>query len=198
MKTSQFLLLIVGIIVCQIAGFAFVSARTQPLPLAGDLADINRQIQNALAELRVAQDSINLHSGSAVVALPDAKRLRETIRAVLESELRAGVVATGQPGRGQPAAVNDEAAGANSAGTAGSAAVDVAVDPAERTVAIRESNAIVQRALSSQLWTAADNVAILPYLISLPDADRVQIMTRIYKALERRELTLEPGQLPPM
>lgn len=186
MKTSQFIALLLVIVIGQVVGFGVVAKAVQPSVAEADLLAIHAEIRNAIAELRAAQDSIGQDMGSAAIALPEAGALRQAIRAVLESELRSRV-ATGSSGTTAQHSGNVVATGPSRE-----------VDPAVRQAAANESNAIIQRALGARRWTAADSSAILPHLDALDEMQRIRLAEQFHRALERHELTLERGAMPPM
>ncbi len=169
MRAIAFLLGLVVIV--QVAGFAFLWQRMSEMPAPP------RTIGFEPSTLKGA------------VRHENEEALRESLRAIVRQELEnfrmearnaqtTGVVAL--PANPVPVAKTETTA--------------PKVAPGSRAAA-DASRAIVDRALASGIWTDSDNAEILKYAPRLSEAQRVEILDRIFGAINSQQLKTA-GSLP--
>ena len=172
MNPGQFRLLLIGIILIQISGFAFLWMKMAELPSAAALPIID--------------------PATAIAAMkpPDEQLIRESIRNILKDELQAYVEQLQQQQKLQTR--QEKPRGVASGG--GDTVTPRSRPPASPQVA-QEAMAIVDRALTSGVWTDTDNNALLKLAPQLSETQRVELLEKIFGAIDRQQLKAV-GSLP--
>ena len=162
MIPAQHKLLLVSIILIQISGFLFLWLKIPEPARAVDLA--------------VAPAPL-MDPGSAMGAmkLADEQMLRESIREILRQELRA---------LAPPAARGEKARVAQAPRET---AMDAPLPEAGPQV-VAQANAIVDRAVAAGIWTNNDNSGLLRLAPQLSQAQRVQLLEKIFGAINRQQM----------
>ena len=168
-KIGPHRLLLMGIIIIQISGFAFLWMKISEAPSAGPPPIID--------------------PATAIAAMkpPDEQLIRESMRTILREELQAYVEQQqklpAHPGKARPTTAD--------AAEAGSPRSRTPVNPQ----VTRQAMAIVDRALGTGVWTDADNNALLKLAPQLSEAQRVELLEKIFGAMNRQQLKAT-GSLP--
>jgi len=164
MDSGQHKLLLVGIILVQIVGFAVLWMK---IPQPGPPVKV---IAGKSTFSVVDPDSV-----AFATKIPDEEVLRQAIDSVLKQELAPYLAQTAaaRTGRVQEA----------SRATGGAARSSVASAQASA-----QSNEVVDRALASGVWTNDDSSALLQVAPQLSEAQRVALLEKIFGAINRQQL----------
>jgi hypothetical protein len=158
-------LLLTSIILIQISGFVLLWMKIPepalPVPAANPVI--------------VPAVPVDPASAMGAMKLPDEQMLRESIQEVLRQELRTYAAA---PARGEK--TRNSQAGRETA-------LDRPLPEAGPQV-MAQANAIVDRAVSAGAWTNNDNSALLQLAGQLSQAQRVQILEKIFGAINRQQM----------
>ena len=167
MDTGPYRLLLIGILLIQISGFVFLWMKIpEPAPVTSVLATPIVPI-------------IDPESTIAAMKPPDEQLLRESIQTILKDEIQTYLHQ-----------VREEKPRTATANTAASIAPAVRPRPrveASPQVAL-ESHAIVDRALAAGVWTDNDNNALLKLSPQMSEAQRVELLEKLFGAINRQQL----------
>lgn len=171
MGSGQFRLLLIGIILIQIGGFVVLWMKIPETTPA--------------APTHLAQPPLPvIDPATAIAAMkpPDEQLLRESIRTILKDELQTYLHQT----REEKPRLAASGGGAT-------------VRPRPRIEAspqvAQQAHAIVDRALAAGVWTDTDNNALLKLAPQLSEAQRVELLEKIFGAINRQQLKAT-GSLP--
>ncbi len=171
MDSGQYKLLLVTIILVQIAGFAVLWMKI-PQPVT----------PVKTAAVTPAIPSVDPSSIAFATKIPQEQILRDSIDSVLKQELA--------PYLAQAAAAHAGAAQQLQHGVSDRHPASAASARAEQ-----RSNAVVDRALASGVWTDADSGALLRAAPQLSETQREALLEKIFGAINRQELK-PVGSLP--
>ena len=159
-------LLLIGILLIQISGFVFLWMKIpQPAPVASVPATPIVPI-------------IDPETTIAAMKPPDEQLLRESIQAILKDEMQTYL-----------RQVREEKPRTTTANAATAVAPAVRPRPREANPRIaRESHAIVDRALAAGVWTDNDNNALLKLSPYMSEAQRVELLEKLFGAINRQQL----------
>ena len=174
-RTGVHRLLLVGIILIQISGFAFLWMKISEPPVA--TAPI-------------------FDPATAIAAMkpPDEQLIRESIRNILKDELQTYVEQLQQQQQ-QLQKLQTRQEKPRVAASGGDNTVAARTRPPASPQVAQETMAIVDRALASGVWTDADNNALLKLTPQLSEAQRVELLEKIFGAINRQQLKAV-GSLP--
>lgn len=177
-KIGPHRLLLMGIIIIQISGFAFLWMK------------ITETTQST------AHSPPIIDPATAIAAMkpPDEQLIRESIRTILKDELQTYVEQLQQ--QQQQLQKLQAHQGKPPLATTG---VEADTSPRSRPPAspqvAQQTMAIVDRALAAGVWTDADNNALLKLSPQLSEAQRVALLEKIFGAINRQQLKAV-GSLP--
>ena len=170
-------LLLLGIILIQIIGFAFLWMKISAVPTPGTAI-------------------IDPATAIAAMKPPDEQLIRESIRNILKDELQTYVEQLQQQQQQQQQLQKLQTRQEKPRVASGSSET---IAPRTRAPAnpqvAQESMAIVDRALASGVWTDTDNNALLKLASQLSEAQRVELLEKIFGAINRQQLKAV-GSLP--
>lgn len=169
-------LLLIGIILIQIIGFAFLWVKISAPPSAA------------------APPMIDPATAIAAMKPPDEQLIRESIRNILKDELQAYVEQLQQQQQ-QLQKLQTRQEKPRVAASGGGDTVTPRSRPPANPEVVQETMAIVDRALASGVWTDADNNALLKLTPQLSEAQRVELLEKIFGAINRQQLKAV-GSLP--
>jgi hypothetical protein len=173
-------ILLIGVIAVQIAGFGLLWTRV------GDPGD-----QPVVASGDPPRPVIDVGSVVGATRFPDEELLRESVRAVIKQELDAYLAGREQSQDRAVAAAGASKRPAASPARTAAQRPDRPRDPQ----AVEASRAIVDRALAAGIWTDADSSALLAYKFQLNEAERVELLEKIFGAINSQRLK-PVGSLP--
>lgn len=150
--------LLVGVMLLQVGGFAFLWMKISATPPAATTFKLDPA------------------TTLAAVKPPDQPLMRESIRSLLKEELQPYVEQLQQKTSSRPPA-----------GAAGNAVAARPHTPANPQAG-QQSLAIVDRALATGVWTDADNNALLKLTPHLAETQRIELLEKIFGAINRQQL----------
>lgn len=169
MRAIAFLLGLVVIV--QIAGFAFLWQRLSEMPAsAPTIAFEPSTLKGAVQHENEGALRDSLHA----IVQQELENFRTELRTALAANAVVLPASSTPVAKAEPA-VTKAAAGSHAAADA--------------------SRVIVDRALASGIWTDTDNAEILKYAPRLTEAQRVEILDRIFGAINSQQLKTA-GSLP--
>ena len=162
--------LLIVVMLLQLGGFVFLWMKMSEAPGAGKFPPMSDQVTTL-----------------AAMKPPDEQLIRESIRTILREELQSYVEQQqklpARPGNARPSTTETEAA----------------PGPRPRAPAspqvTQQAMSIVDRALGTGVWTDADNNALLKLAPQLSEAQRVELLEKIFGAMNRQQLKAT-GSLP--
>ncbi len=171
-------ILLMVIILIQISGFAFVWMKiTESAPGAAQ-----------------SQPIIDPATAIAAMKPPDEQLIRESIRNILKDELQTYVEQLQQQQQ-QLQKLQARPEKPRLAGTSVEAAATPRSRPPANPQVAQQAMAIVDRALATGVWSDMDNNALLKLSPQLSEAQRVELLEKIFGAINRQQLKAV-GSLP--
>lgn len=171
MDSGQFKILLIAVILVQITGFAVLWMKIPqpggPMVKAAD---------------KVAPPAVDPSSVKFAAEIPQEEVLRQAVDSVLKQELAPYVAQLSGEKSGLPQ-------------DAGQAAGYPRRPSAASIQAAQQSNSVVDQAIASGVWTNDDSAALLRAEPRLSEAQRVELLEKIFGAINRQELK-PVGSLP--
>ncbi len=166
------------IVLIQISGFAFLW----------------RQISETPPSAERSLPIIDPATAIAAMKPPDEQLIRESIRNILKDELQTYVEQLQQQQQ-QLLKLQSRQEKPRSTVTGAEAAIAPRPRPPANPQVAQETMAIVDHALAVGVWTDADNNALLKLSPQLSEAQRVELLEKIFGAINRQQLKAV-GSLP--